>query len=144
MSGYRPWRSCENHWKSVDRDTYRIKLRVGGTMSRRDFAPGSPRSLRPIGSRVPPARGLDRAPIPPVAVTAMNTKEIVLGLGPQNSLWSVVHLAEEQLRAAHGAPRMVVARAPAVEIEATRPQFDGEFQGFTVRLRGVGGPVREA
>src|SRR3954447_23003523 len=113
-------------------------------MSRRDFAPGSPRSLRPIGSRVPPARGLDRAPIPPVAVTAMNTKEIVLGLGPQDSLWSVVHLAEKQLRAAHGAPRMVVAQAPAVEIEATRPQFDGEFQGFTVRLRGVGGPVREA
>ena len=74
----------------------------------------------------------------------MNTKEIVLGLGPQNSIWSVAHLAEEQLRAAHGAPRKVIAQAPGVEMEATRPRFDGEFQGFTVRLRGAGGPVKEA
>jgi twitching motility protein PilT len=73
----------------------------------------------------------------------MNTKEIVLGLGPQNSLWSVVHLAEEQLRAAHGSPRNVIAQAPGIEMEATRPQFDGEFQGFTVRLLGAAGPVKE-
>src|SRR5262249_45522209 len=74
----------------------------------------------------------------------MNTKEIVLGLGPQSSLWSVAHLAEEQLRAAHGAPRKIIAHAPGVEVEATRPQYDGEFQGFAVRLRSAGGSVKEA
>src|SRR5262249_22733102 len=93
----------------------------------------------------PPGRDLPTGRRSPhVAATAMNTKEIVLGLGPQNSLWSVAHLAEEQLRAAHGAPRKVIAQANGVEMEASRPQFDGEFEGFTVRLRGAVGPVKEA
>src|SRR4051812_36795758 len=95
----------------------------GGTKSRRDLAPGPPKSP------FLPAHGRPRGELPAgrrfprVATTAMNTKEIVLGLGPQDSLWSVVRLAEEQLRAAHGSPRVVLAQAPAVEMEATRPHF---------------------
>src|SRR5262249_46853601 len=100
-----------------------------------------PPSLRPPAA---PASTPKRGGVPPYRKPAMNTKEIVLGLGPQNSLWSIAHLAEEQLRAAHGAPRKVIAQASGVEMEATRLQFDGGFEGFTVRLRGVNGPVKEA
>jgi pilus retraction protein PilT len=74
----------------------------------------------------------------------MNTKEIVLGLGPQKSLWSVAHLAEDHLRVSHGAPRKVVAQAQGIELEAARPKFEGEFHSFTIRLRNPVGPLREA
>jgi pilus retraction protein PilT len=73
----------------------------------------------------------------------MNAKEIVLGLGPQKSLWSVARLADDQLRATHGAPRKVVVNAPGVEFEASRPQYEGDFQSFAVRLRGPAGPLKE-
>jgi twitching motility protein PilT len=73
----------------------------------------------------------------------MNVKEIVLGLGPQKSLWSVAHLAETELRARHGAPRKVIAQSQGLEIEAARPTWDGEFQSFTVRLRTPPPPVKE-
>lgn len=62
-------------------------------------------------------------------------KEVVLGLGHQKSLWTIVQLADEQLRAIHGSPRRMVVRSGGIEIEAARPQFEGEFQAFTVRLR---------
>src|SRR4051794_16148479 len=73
----------------------------------------------------------------------MNTKEIVLGLGPQKSFWSVFQLGEHHLRATHGAPRKVIAQAQGIELEAARPKFDGEFHSFTIRLRNYGGPVKE-
>ncbi|RUL88299.1 type IV pilus twitching motility protein PilT [Tautonia sociabilis] len=61
-------------------------------------------------------------------------KEVVLGLGHQKSFWSIVQLADEQLRSIHGAPRRMVARSPGIEIVASRPNFDGEFHDFTVRF----------
>src|SRR4051794_3936597 len=73
----------------------------------------------------------------------MNLKEIVLGLGPQKSLWSVAHLAEEHLRASHGAPRKVIAQAQGLELEVARPKFEGEFHSFALRLRNIGGPIKE-
>jgi twitching motility protein PilT len=73
----------------------------------------------------------------------MITKEIVVGLGPQKSLWSVAHLAESTLRAGHGAPRKVIALAQGLEVEAARPKNEGEFQSFTLRLRNPLGPVKE-
>jgi twitching motility protein PilT len=74
---------------------------------------------------------------------AMNTKEIVLGLGPQKSLWSVAHIVESQLRTGHGAPRKVIAHANGVELEAARPGYEGEFHSFTLRLRNPLPPVKE-
>jgi twitching motility protein PilT len=74
----------------------------------------------------------------------MQVKEIVLGFGPQKSLWSVAHLAENQLRTHHGAPRRVNVQAPGLEFEAARPAFEGEFHSFTLRLRNPPAPVREA
>jgi twitching motility protein PilT len=73
----------------------------------------------------------------------MNIREIVLGLGPQKSLWSVAHLAESQLRAGHGPPRKVIAQSQALEMEATRPRNEGEFQGFAIRIRLPVGPLKE-
>ncbi len=61
-------------------------------------------------------------------------KEVVLGLGQQKSLWSVVQTADEQLRAIHGSPRRMIVRSRGVEIEASRPQFEGEFHAFSARF----------
>ena len=61
-------------------------------------------------------------------------KEVVLGLGQQKSLWAVVQQADDQLRTIHGSPRRMIVRSRGVEIEAARPQFEGDFQSFTVRF----------
>ena len=47
----------------------------------------------------------------------MSAKEIVVGLGHQKSLWPVIHLAEERVRAVHGMAKKIVARSPGIEIE---------------------------
>lgn len=73
----------------------------------------------------------------------MINKEIVLGLGPQKSLWTVAHLAEEQLRATHGPPRRVVLQAQGTEFEASRPKWEGDFAAFALRLRNPAAPVKE-
>lgn len=59
-------------------------------------------------------------------------KEVVLGLGQQKSVWSVVEQADEQLRKIHGSPRRLIIRSRGIVIEAARPQFEGEFQSFTL------------
>jgi twitching motility protein PilT len=64
--------------------------------------------------------------------------EIVLGLGPQKSLWDIVNLSDAQIRAMHGASRKVIARAGGLEIEAERPRLDGPLLGFTLRLSSLG------
>jgi twitching motility protein PilT len=66
-------------------------------------------------------------------------KELVLGLGHQKSLWDVLQLADTQLRATHGASRKVTVRAQGIEVEGSRPQFEGEFQSFALRVRDVAG-----
>ncbi len=62
-------------------------------------------------------------------------KDVVLGLGHQSSLWSIVQLADEQLRSIHGSPRRMVVRSNGIEIEAARPQFEGDFHSFVVRFQ---------
>jgi twitching motility protein PilT len=64
----------------------------------------------------------------------MGSKEIVVGLGHQKSLWPVIHLAEERVRAVHGMAKKIVARSPGIEIEASRPKFEGEFTSIVVRF----------
>jgi twitching motility protein PilT len=64
----------------------------------------------------------------------MSAKEIVVGLGHQKSLWPVIHLAEERVRAVHGTAKKIVARSPGIEIEASRPKFEGEFTSIIVRF----------
>ncbi len=61
-------------------------------------------------------------------------KEVVLGLGHQDSLWSIVRIAEEQLRAIHGSPRKMVVRSHSVTVEAHRPTYEGDFHSFIVRM----------
>jgi twitching motility protein PilT len=43
-------------------------------------------------------------------------------------------MADEQLRTIHGSPRRMIVRSSGIEIEAARPQFEGDFQSFTVRF----------
>lgn len=71
-------------------------------------------------------------------------KEVVLGVGQQGSLWSVVRIADEQLRSIHGSPRRMVVRSKGVEIEATRAGFEGDFESFKVRFPQPGPKLREA
>jgi twitching motility protein PilT len=71
-------------------------------------------------------------------------KEVVLGVGQQSSLWSIVQIADEQLRSIHGSPRRMIARSRGVEIEAARPQFEGEFQAFTLRFPQPGAKLKES
>lgn len=65
---------------------------------------------------------------------ASEMKEVVLGLGSQNSLWSVVQIADEQLRAIHGSPRKMVVRSDRLAVEALRPTFEGDFHSFVIRV----------
>lgn len=71
-------------------------------------------------------------------------KEVVLGVGQQGSLWSVVRIADEQLRSIHGSSRRMVVRSRGIEIEAARPGFEGDFQTFTVKFPEAGPKLREA
>jgi twitching motility protein PilT len=64
-------------------------------------------------------------------------KEVVLGLGHQDSLWSVVQIADEQLRSIHGSPKKMVVRSGDLSVEAMRPTFEGEFTSFVVRVHGL-------
>ncbi|MEW4570905.1 PilT/PilU family type 4a pilus ATPase [Tautonia sp. JC769] len=71
-------------------------------------------------------------------------KEVVLGLGHQNSFWSIVQVADEQLRSIHGAPRRMVVNGRGIEIAAWRPHFDGDFHDFTVRYPDPGPDLKRA
>lgn len=61
-------------------------------------------------------------------------RDVVLGCGHQKSLWSIVTIADEQLRAIHGAPRKMVVRSKYLTVEACRPEYEGEFRSFCQRL----------
>jgi twitching motility protein PilT len=61
--------------------------------------------------------------------------EFVLGTGLQKSIRDVLRLLEHQLRRTEGQPRKVCLRSDRLEIQAERPEFEGEFESFVVRLR---------
>jgi twitching motility protein PilT len=61
-------------------------------------------------------------------------REVVLGCGNQKSLWTIVTIADEQLRSIHGSPRKMVVRSKNLTLEACRPDYDGEFHRFLIRL----------
>lgn len=59
-------------------------------------------------------------------------REVVLGCGHQKSLWAIVTIADEQLRSIHGSPRKMVVRSKSLSVEASRPDFEGEFHRFVI------------
>ncbi len=61
-------------------------------------------------------------------------KDVVLGLGQMRSFWRIIEAADEQLRTIHGSPKRMIVRSPEIEIAACRPDFDRDFQDFTVRF----------
>lgn len=63
-------------------------------------------------------------------------KEVILGLGHRESLWQIVQIADDQLRAVHGSPKKMVVRSGGLVIDAHRPQFEGPFNSFVVRFSG--------
>ncbi len=63
-------------------------------------------------------------------------KEVVLGLGQQSSLWTIVQIADQQLRSIHGSPRKMVVNSHHLSVDAMRPSFEGEFDSFVIRIRG--------
>jgi twitching motility protein PilT len=61
--------------------------------------------------------------------------EIVLGMGRQKSVRSVIALAEAQIRRTLGVPRKITVRATGIEIVAERQEFEGEFTSYVLRLK---------
>jgi twitching motility protein PilT len=61
--------------------------------------------------------------------------EIVLGVGQDKDLLEIVEAAEEELRTLHGPPRRIVLRGRELEVHADRPEFEGPFQHYLVRLK---------
>ena len=61
--------------------------------------------------------------------------EFVLGTGRQNSLRTVVRMIEKQLVSTQGQPRKIRAHTENVEMLAERPDYEGEFERFTLLLR---------
>lgn len=59
-------------------------------------------------------------------------RELVLGCGHQKSLWTIVNIADEQLRSIHGSPRKMVIRSKMLSVEASRPDYEGEFHRFVI------------
>ncbi len=61
--------------------------------------------------------------------------EFVLGTGQKASIRDVARAVEHQLRRTQGVPRVLDARADNCEFLAMRPDFDADFNAFTLRLR---------
>ncbi|MBN2310259.1 MAG: PilT/PilU family type 4a pilus ATPase [Candidatus Hydrogenedentes bacterium] len=61
--------------------------------------------------------------------------EFILGVGQHKTVFEVMALATEQLQRVEGQPRKVAARSDTAEIEATRADFEGEFDSYILRLR---------
>lgn len=61
--------------------------------------------------------------------------EIVIGVGQDKDLLEIVAAAEEELRALHGPPQKIVVRGRDVEVHADRPEFEGPFQHYLVRMK---------
>jgi twitching motility protein PilT len=59
-------------------------------------------------------------------------REVVLGCGHQKNLWTVLQLADEQLRSIHGSPKKMVVRSESVTVEAWRPEYEGNFHAFKI------------
>lgn len=60
--------------------------------------------------------------------------EFILGVGLGKSFQKVANIAEKELRKTEGIPRRIVARSPFVEFTAERPDFDGEFVNYSLRV----------
>lgn len=61
--------------------------------------------------------------------------DMILGIGHQKSLVSVINLAEEHAKKTHGSPRAIVARSVGLEVHAGRPDFEGPFESFLIRMK---------
>lgn len=61
--------------------------------------------------------------------------EFVLGLGTQKSLRSVVSIVETDLGRTQGVPRKITARSGPVEVVAERPDFQGDFTSYAIRVK---------
>lgn len=64
--------------------------------------------------------------------------EFVLGVGVQKSLRNVTAAAEKEITRTQGIPRKLVARAGPFELISERPDFQGDFETFVLRVRGTG------
>ncbi len=62
-------------------------------------------------------------------------QEMVLGLGRQKSLRTVVSMAETQLRKTQGIPRKITTHSDTVEVTAERSEFKGDFETFAFSAR---------
>ncbi|MCX5757975.1 MAG: PilT/PilU family type 4a pilus ATPase [Candidatus Hydrogenedentes bacterium] len=62
-------------------------------------------------------------------------QEMIVGLGRQKSLRTVVSMAEVQLRKTQGIPRKLMTQADTVEVTAERSDFKSDFETFAFSAR---------
>ncbi len=60
--------------------------------------------------------------------------EMIIGIGHQESIRNIAAILDESLRKTRGVPRKVMARADNVKFEAERPDYEKDFETFTVRI----------
>lgn len=61
--------------------------------------------------------------------------EVIVGLGKQKSVRDVANLAEHELRRTQGSPRRLVVRGMGIEVGAERPDYDGDWESYTLKVR---------
>lgn len=61
--------------------------------------------------------------------------ELVAGVGHQKSLIKIVALIDRELRKKRGVPKHITGHADGFEFEAERPDYDKEFDAFTLKIR---------
>ena len=64
--------------------------------------------------------------------------EMITGMGLQKSIRNIVSMSDEALRKARGVPRKGMGHADIVEFEAERPDYEKDFEVFTLRITALG------
>lgn len=64
--------------------------------------------------------------------------KFILGIGSGKTIKDLVKVFDKHIRKQWGIPLKVRGNSLSVEIEAERPQFDAEFESFTIRFHGNG------
>jgi len=60
--------------------------------------------------------------------------ELIMGVGQQKSIRKIISMSDTTLRRHFGIPGRVKGHARALSFEADRPDFDSDFNAFTIRL----------
>ena len=64
--------------------------------------------------------------------------ERIVGIGHHKSIRKIASILDEDLRKSRGVPRKIIGHADIVEFEAVRPDYEKDFEAFTMRITASG------